>query len=174
MEKVYLIGYMGSGKTSVGAPLAKRLDRSFFDLDQLIEEKSGKSVSRIFEEEGEAAFRGMERQLLRQFSEENDRFVLSVGGGTPCYYDNMSFMNVQGVTIYLKMDAASLAFRLVHSKNERPLLRSIGNQDLECFIRQHLNEREDMYNEAALVVNALGMSNSRIQELATKVVNYSR
>lgn len=171
MDKIYLIGYMGSGKTSVGAPLAKRLDRPFFDLDKIIEEKTGKTVSRIFEEDGEAAFRGAEKQMLRQFSEEHLRFVLAVGGGTPCFYDNMAYMNSRGLTIYLKMDAASLAFRLVHSKNERPLLKSIGNQDLECFIRQHLREREDMYSEAAMVVNALGMSASRISELAGKIEN---
>jgi shikimate kinase len=173
MEKIYLIGYMGSGKTSVGGPLAKRLDRSFFDLDKLIEEKTGKTIQQIFEEDGEAVFRGLEKHVLRHFTESQSRFVLAVGGGTPCFYDNMAFMNRQGLTIYLKMDAASLAFRLVHSKTERPLLKSIGNQDLECFVRQHLREREDMYHEAGMVVNALGMSSARICDLAGKILNYS-
>ncbi len=172
--KVFLLGYMGSGKTTLGKHLAKRLGLSFFDLDAEIELTKGQSVVKIFELEGEAGFRGIERQQLKSLIDKQEKMVLSCGGGTPCFYDNMRLMNASGLTIYLKMDPASLAYRLVNSKTIRPILRDKSEKELEDFVRQHLREREDMYNEAEITINALGFSSSKIDELAEKIRNYSK
>jgi shikimate kinase len=172
--RIFLVGYMGSGKTTLGKQLARKLDLPFYDLDAEIELTKGQSVLEIFSKEGEAVFRGLERQQLKKLIEANPNLLLSCGGGTPCFYDNMQVMNANGITIYLKMDAASLAYRLVNAKITRPILQGKSESELEEYIRQHLREREDMYNEAQIIINALGFSTARIDELAEKIRNHSK
>src|SRR5882757_5624329 len=101
--RIFLVGYMGSGKSLMGAALAKELGLQFFDLDKAIETKSGKDINSIFSSDGEKIFRDLEKQVLNELLEEDD-FVMACGGGTPCYFDNMDKMNEAGVTLYLKME----------------------------------------------------------------------
>ncbi|MFZ6052175.1 shikimate kinase [Halocola ammonii] len=172
--KVFLVGYMGSGKSTVGKPLARELGVDFFDLDKFIRKTEGKSVEEIFEKEGETVFRGLERKALKRMMAENDNFVLATGGGTPCFYDNMKVMNDTGITVYLKMDVASLAYRLRHANEVRPLLADKNPEDLEAFVKQHLEERIEFYEDAQKIVPALGFDRKKIRTLAEELKNYVR
>src|SRR3990167_8924111 len=108
---IYLIGFMGSGKSSCGEKLAQELNIHFTDLDTELEKKTGLSVAELFTQKGEPWFREQEHSLLRQVSERDDQ-VIACGGGTPCFYDNMEFMNSHGITVYLKMSVKGLLERL--------------------------------------------------------------
>lgn len=163
--RIFLIGYMGAGKTTVGRQLSKRLDLPFYDLDQVIEESEGQRVADIFERNGEAGFRGVERNTLQRMIDTHPRMVLSTGGGTPCFYDNLKVMKEQGTTVYLKMDVGSLAHRLMHSKSERPLIKDLGEDDLRDFIKRHLEERREIYEDADIVFEALGMGAAKLDKL---------
>ena len=113
---------MGSGKTTVGKQLARALRFDFFDLDEVIEKAENRSIPEIFAREGESSFRGLERKYLRQLIDTKANMVLSTGGGTPCFYDNHMIMKKEGITVYLKMDVATLVHRLSNAKEERPLV----------------------------------------------------
>jgi len=168
--KVFLIGYMGSGKSTAGKKLAKILDLPFYDLDVKIASNERLSISEIFAAMGESAFRGMERQTLQQLIADEDSFVLSCGGGTPCFYDNMMEMNQAGTTVYLQMDALSLAYRLSNAKEQRPLVAGMGETELKSYITQHLAEREAYYQEAKMVVNGLGLDKRKLELLAEELL----
>lgn len=172
--KVYLVGYMGSGKSTLGRQLSARMGLPFIDLDKSIEAGEGKEIFDIFDQEGEAAFRGLERKYLRKLSGEAEDFVMAVGGGTPCFYDNMQYMNAEGITVYLQMDAGSLAYRLFNGKGKRPLVMNKSEQELKEFVKTHLAEREDMYKDAGVIVQALGFNAKKLDELEAKLRTYSR
>jgi shikimate kinase len=150
--KVYIIGFMGSGKTTTGMKLAALLGWSFTDLDKAIEERTGMTIPQIFSIHGEAYFRETEAQELRSLSPMN-RSVISTGGGTPCYGNNMDYMLETGLTIYLKLTPAQLKSRLSVSNGERPLIKDLGDTDLLDFIEEKLALREKWYNRADLTVN---------------------
>jgi shikimate kinase len=153
MERIFLIGYMGSGKTTIGKMLAARLGYSFVDMDAHIEESQFKSVSQIFTEIGEAEFRKLEQKCLHEVAEFHHA-VISTGGGAPCFFDNMEFMNSNGYTVYLKLTPAELAARLQFSKaNKRPLIANKKGEELLDFIADGLAKRETYYNQAALHIN---------------------
>jgi len=153
MNRIFLIGYMGSGKTTVGQLLATQLGYSFIDMDNHIEGKLFKSVSQIFTELGEDQFRLLERQCLHEVA-EFDQVVISTGGGVPCFFDNMEYMNKQGVTVYLKLSSADLAERLELSHaNKRPLLANRKGEELLHFISEELVKREPFYSQAAFSVS---------------------
>ena len=158
---VYLIGYMGSGKTTVGKKLARALDYSFVDLDYLIEEEQGQSISKIFDEQGEDAFREIEKLELHKTFSLNDT-VVSLGGGTPCYFDNLEQINKHGRSVYLKLSAASLASRLQNSKTPRPIIKGLSDGELFEFVQQQLGEREQFYNRSHLLIKG---ENLKVQEL---------
>jgi shikimate kinase len=168
--KVFLIGYMGVGKTTVGKRLAKALDLAFMDLDAYIEAAERRSISEIFETEGEASFRGIERRSLRELA-QMEGVLISCGGGTPCYYDNMRFMRQQGVTVYLQMDASSIVYRLTHAKEKRPLIANKSPEELLTFVKQHLSERQEYYEEAEVRFNALGLSAAKFEDLRMAVIS---
>lgn len=152
MNRIFLIGYMGSGKTTVGKLLAAKLGYSFIDMDVHIEEKLFKSVSQIFAELGEEQFRLLERQCLYEIA-TFDRVVISTGGGAPCFFDNMGYMNEQGMTVYLKLSPEKLAERLELSHaNKRPLLAERKGEELRAFISEGLAKREPFYSQAAYTV----------------------
>lgn len=154
MNRVFLIGYMGSGKSTVGKKLASKMQYSFLDLDNFIEEKYSRKISDIFIEDGEETFRIFERKaLLEVIKIEN--VVISLGGGTPCFYDNMSIIQENGISVYLKMTAAALLQRLQNAKVQRPLLKGMGENELMEFIQQQLGERERFYLRTHLIFNAL-------------------
>jgi len=144
---------MGSGKTTVGQLLATQLGYSFIDMDNHIEGKLFKSVSQIFAELGEDQFRMLEKQCLHEVA-EFDQVIISTGGGVPCFFDNMEYMNKQGVTVYLKLSSADLAERLEQSHaNKRPLLANRKGEELLHFISEELVKREPFYSQAAFSVS---------------------
>ena len=148
MNRIFLIGYMGSGKSTVGQLLATRLGYDFIDMDNHIEEKQLKSVNQIFVEQGEQKFRQLEKQSLHEIA-DFDHVVISTGGGTPCFFDNMKYMNEQGVSIYLKLSTEELAERLESTHaNKRPLLGERKGEELLRFIRDGLAIREPYYLQA--------------------------
>ncbi len=169
MKRIYLIGYMGAGKTTAGKQLARMLELPFFDLDRVIEAGEKRSVPRLFSALGESGFRGIERSYLRRLSEEHESMVCATGGGTPCFYDNMQFMNRQGITVYLEMDVATIVHRITHSKDERPLLEGKSELELVRFVSDHLNERREFYEEAQIRFGALGMNKVKLESLITAI-----
>lgn len=149
--KIVLIGYMGAGKTTLGKALAQQTGLRFYDLDWYIEEKSGTTISQIFKQEGEAAFREKERQALHEVIETED-IVLAVGGGTPCFYDNIDFMNQQACTIYLKATPETLKAHIRMGESKRPLVDGKTDEELIAYIEESLKVREPYYLQARHVV----------------------
>jgi shikimate kinase len=139
---------MGSGKTTIGKKLTKKLNLQFIDLDAFIENRYRKSVEEIFAEKGEAVFREMEQKALHEVA-QFENVVISTGGGTPCFFDNMTFMNKIGTTIYLKVSIDELARRLNGSKEKRPLIKGKNQENLKTFIANNLEKREVFYNQAS-------------------------
>lgn len=151
--RIYLIGYMAAGKTSFGRRLARRLKLNFADTDQYIEEKYGLSVSGLFRENGEENFRRLEREALEELS-LRDNIVIATGGGLPCFGDNMQFIKMNGVSIYLKASVAVLCRRLSAAKATRPLLKDKTDQELAASIADMLQKREPFYSQANITVDA--------------------
>ena len=153
MNRIFLIGYMGSGKTTIGKKLAEKLGYSFIDMDSHIEEKQFKTVSQIFAEIGEEKFRLLEQKSLHEVA-EFENVVISTGGGAPCFFDNMDYMNFRGLTIYLKLSAIQLAERLENSKAyKRPLLAERKGEELVKFIADGLSKRESFYSKAQIILS---------------------
>jgi shikimate kinase len=153
MNRVFLIGYMGSGKTTVGKKLAKSLSLSFIDLDDFIQNKYRKTISELFAEIGEEEFRKVESRALREVSEIED-VVISTGGGAPCFFNNMKIMNNAGITLYIEVEPEELAARLLASKAVRPLIVGKSKDELIPFIRKHLSKRECYYRMAQIVYHS--------------------
>lgn len=149
-DKIFLIGFMGSGKTTAGRKLASRLGWSFVDLDELIERDNGMSVAELFAASGEEWFRTVESKALRELGNSRNT-VISTGGGTPCFYGNMEFMLKNGLTVYLKMTPEKLSRRLSGSTSGRPLLKDIGRKELPGYISALLAEREPCYSRAEII-----------------------
>ena len=148
MTKLFLIGMMGSGKTYWAEKLKKQLKVPAYDLDALVEMMEEKTVAEIFEEDGEEYFRKAEAKMLRLFVEKK-QFILSCGGGTACYHDNMKWMNNNGITIWLDQPVETLAERLLNEKSHRPLIKNLDDLALKEFLGKKLEEREPFYNQAA-------------------------
>ncbi len=153
MQRIFLIGYMGAGKTTVGRQLSRRLNLSLIDLDQFIEQRYNKSISQIFAEKGEEKFREIESRVLDEIS-EFENVVISTGGGVPCFFNNMERMNKAGTTIYLKTSPEELTKRLEVCKNSRPLIANKSKEELEIFITENLRKREPFYGQAVIVFSA--------------------
>lgn len=154
---IYIIGFMGSGKSTAGKRLASALGWSFIDLDRKIEEFAGKTIPQIFSQDGEDHFRKIESDVLKS-SGKLEKTVISTGGGTPCHGENMDFMLNTGVTVYLKMTPAQLAGRLLGSSGERPLLRNVPDERLPAFIEEKLAYREKWYCRANLTVDGISLN----------------
>lgn len=153
MKPIFLIGYMGSGKSTLGKGLAARCDVRFIDLDDYIEERSGKTIKEIFATEGEAAFRDMERRMLLEVS-GIDNALVACGGGTPCFGDNMELMNEHGVTVLLRTSHARLLERLKRGRHKRPLIANLNDEELDRFIAEQLAKRMPHYSKAAEVFDS--------------------
>ena len=158
MIRIILIGYMGSGKTTVGRALAKDLGIPFYDLDWYIESRMRKKVSDIFAEQGEEGFRRIERNMLHEVAEFED-VVVSCGGGTPCFFDNIDYLNQQGQVVYLRCSPEVLLRHLAMGHGDRPLLKDKSPDELIDYIRQHLQEREPFYSKAAYHLDVTLMDN---------------
>ncbi|TFH38284.1 MAG: shikimate kinase [Bacteroidia bacterium] len=162
---IYLLGFMGSGKSTAGRKLAGALGYEFFDLDHLIERERGVSIGEIFRDEGEPSFRITEAAILRKTGAKQNT-VIACGGGTPCFHDNMGYMNSQGLTVYLEMTPGQLMGRLSASVGNRPLISSLAGDDLLNYITGTLEEREQFYRKASLTVRGLSLD---IQALVKSV-----
>lgn len=149
---IFLIGFMGSGKTTLGRPLASRLGYDFLDLDKVIEEGEGSTVGEIFAARGEEYFRTLERRYLQDIIVHGGNAVVSTGGGTPCFNGNMELMNTNGITVYLKLSPGMLADRLMATKVCRPLLAGKSPEELLQYIVDTLAVREEHYERANVVV----------------------
>ena len=147
MKRIILIGYMGSGKTTVGKALSKETGMMCYDLDWYIESRMHKTVSQIFAEKGEEAFRQLEYNMLHEVAEFED-VIISCGGGTPCFFDNIDYLNQQGDVVYLKATPEVLYRHLLMAKVERPLLKNKTSEELTAYITEHLKEREPFYQKA--------------------------
>ena len=147
MLRIILVGYMGSGKTTVGKALAEALGLSFYDLDWCVESRYHRTVPQLFAERGEEGFRELERRLLHEVAEFED-IVLACGGGTPCFFDNMDFITSQAQTVYLKATPETLAMHLRMGKVERPLIKGKTHEQLTDYIRESLAQREPFYSRA--------------------------
>ncbi len=150
--RIFLTGFMGCGKSTLGRQLAKALDWEFIDLDNYFEDKFRTSIPLFFREFGEAGFRDAERAALLDMKEK-EKVIVATGGGTPCYFDNMDFMNNNGITIYIKVAPQELANRLTASKTVRPLIRGKSGDELIGYIREKLAEREPFYNKAGIIAD---------------------
>lgn len=153
VTRVFLTGFMGSGKTTVGQMLARALNWQFIDLDQYVEKQQGQSIRHIFDTEGEVAFRQMEHHALKEVAKRSN-IIVSTGGGTPCFHGNMELMNQSGLTIYLKLDAKVLKDRLMPARKSRPLIAKKSDSELLAFIHEKLAEREPWYNQSAVKADA--------------------
>lgn len=171
--KIVLIGYMGSGKTSIGKKLAATLESPFKDLDVEIEAQEKSLIPEIFSKKGEIYFRGIERKILKNLLSQDESFVLATGGGTPCYGDSMAFMtqNKDIKTVYLKTPLDILTSRLFLEKDNRPLLSHLDTkEDLNDFLRKHLFERVYYYNQSKYIIeNIADDMDETVQKIMTKL-----
>lgn len=156
---------MGSGKSTIGKRLAKQMNYAFIDSDHAIEKLHHKSIAQIFETDGEAHFRNLEKEWVQNFNQTNT--VVSLGGGTPCFNDLMSLINSKGVTIYLNLPPKALLSRLLGAKTVRPLIETYRDkpEKLLEFIEQNLSEREVHYKQAQLEVDGLHVTVEQLMQL---------
>ena len=157
-SRIILMGYMGSGKTTVGRALAKDLNMPFYDLDWYIESRMRKTVKQIFDERGEDGFRVIERNMLHEVA-EFENIVVSCGGGTPCFFDNIDYLNQQGETVYLKCTPEVLQKHLSMGKTVRPLLLNKTPEQVKTYIEEQLQVREPFYSKAKHTVDVTLMDN---------------
>jgi shikimate kinase len=168
-NKIFLIGFMGSGKSTTGKKLASHLKWTFIDLDEKIENMTGMKIRDIFSEKGEAFFRRTESEVLQEMASESNA-VISTGGGTPCFGDNMDFMLRTGITVYLRMTPTRLKNRLAGSSDRRPLLKDIGKEDLEEYIAGKLSEREKWYSRAEIIIDGFNTDFSMLYSSVKKLI----
>ncbi len=159
---IFLIGFMGSGKSYWGSRWAAKYEWPFIDLDKLVEQRENKTIARIFEQNGEAYFRQVESECLKNFR-GNGSFIMSCGGGAPCFNNNMQWMNEQGSTIYLSASPQFLWKRLVDEKDKRPLLKDLHPNELLSFIEKKLKEREPFYQQAKFTLPAAELTMQSLQ-----------
>ncbi len=165
--KLVLLGYMASGKTFVSKELATKLELKHIDLDTYIEEKENAKIKEIFKIEGEIKFRLLENKYLLKLLGSKKQFVLSVGGGTPCYANNMDLILKYANSFYLKANIETLYKRLIIEKDKRPLISNISNDKLKEFIAKHLFERNLFYNKAN---NCINVSHKSIEEIVSNII----
>ncbi|HRP33373.1 MAG TPA: shikimate kinase [Agriterribacter sp.] len=167
--KIFLLGFMGTGKTYWGQLWAKQHQLRFFDLDTEIEKHTGLTIPQIFEQHGETYFRQQEQEQLLSFANK-DQFILSTGGGTPCFYNNMQWMKENGLTIYLDTPVAILKERLIQEKWHRPLVRNLNEQDIETFIINSLKKRQEYYLQSHIILSTDTISDTTFDEIKRKYV----
>lgn len=164
--KLFLIGYMGCGKSSLGKKLAKRADYEFVDMDSIIEQREGAPVADIFHYAGEEYFRKTERAVIEELGETEGNYVISTGGGVPVWEDNMERMNTIGSTVYLRRTAQQIASRLSpHGRQKRPKLRGLNDEELVEFMTKNMAEREPFYSKATHIIECASYSDEEIIEI---------
>lgn len=153
LKRIYLVGFMGCGKSTLGKALARSMGWQFIDMDDLFEERHQMTISAYFEKFGEDGFRLAEHEILNNVSESKE-VIIGTGGGAPCFFNNMDVMNQTGLSIYLKLSPEILYERLINARNTRPLVAEKSDAELLEFIKGKLNEREPFYNKSGLIVDA--------------------
>ena len=161
---------MGSGKTLVSKELSILNNFKIFDLDTEISKQNNRSITEIFKEKGEIFFRKTEKEVLEKIISTEKNIILSLGGGTPCYYNNIDSINEKTISVFLKTNVKTLAQRLSSEKDKRPLIQNISNEDLPEFIAKHLFERNPFYNQAKITINTDNLSAREIaEEILTQI-----
>ncbi|HVM87157.1 MAG TPA: shikimate kinase [Puia sp.] len=150
--KIFLIGFMGSGKTHWGRLLSAKLNLPFFDLDSVIVHTEKKTIAEIFVQQGEEYFRYKEKEVLEELVNDHEKFIVSCGGGTPCFFNNIAFMKKSGKVIWLNTSIDVLKERLLKERMSRPLIKAIGDHELKSYITRKLGERKMYYAQADIVV----------------------
>ena len=165
--KIVLLGYMASGKSTIGREISKKLDMKFIDLDDYISKREKRTISEIFKVEGEIYFRRIESLYLGEILNSKDSFILSLGGGTPCYSNNMELiLNSDASSIYIKASIKTLVSRLIAEKNKRPLVADLEDDKLIEFVAKHLFERRFFYEQASITINTEDKS---AEEITTEI-----
>ena len=164
MGLIFFTGFMGCGKTSWGRKLAAHLGYEFIDLDHVLEAQAGMSIAEYFSSFGEESFRLLESEVLKQ-AEYPENAVISTGGGLPCFFDHMQWMNSHGKTVYIQLSPKTLVDRLEKGKAKRPLLNEKHGDELLAFITEKLAEREAWYLQAKYIANGIDMSVEYLEEL---------
>lgn len=171
MKKIFLIGYMGCGKSSLGRKLAKAGGMEFMDMDSIIEQREGASISDIFHYQGEEYFRDAERALIEELGTAEGDMVISTGGGAPAWQNNMELMNSLGTTIYLRRTAQQIALRLSpHGRQKRPKLRGLNDEELVAFMTTNMAEREPFYSKAKYCVDCAERSDAELIDYILQIV----
>ena len=163
-SKIFLIGFMGSGKTHWGKIWAAKTGLLFFDLDEIIEQEEGKTIAAIFEQNGEAHFRQQESAVLKTLS-TNNNCIIACGGGTACFNNNMQWMNENGTTIYLAATADEVYKRVITEQEKRPLIKNLSAADLLSFITQKLQERDFFYTQAKIILPVTTLNDNTIKSI---------
>jgi len=159
--KIFLLGFMGNGKRSLGKKLARYLGYEFKDLDSLIEESAGMKIPAYFNKYGEEAFRELESRILKTYVFAGNT-VIATGGGAPCYFDNIEWMNRNGKVVYLSLPPKALQKRLENSRTERPLVKDMKGEELLRFISSKLEQREIYYKQAGNIVSAIDITPKKL------------
>ncbi len=165
---IFLIGFMGSGKSTAGKKLATKLKMQFIDLDSIMELETNTTIHELFNARGENAFREIEHATLKKVVASTNNAVIATGGGTPCFFQNMDFMNANGVTVYLEMHPGSIYYRLARSKADRPLISGKTDAALMEYIIETLETREPVYLKAKHIVKGESLN---IAGLAEKIIS---
>ncbi|QCX52851.1 shikimate kinase [Elizabethkingia sp. JS20170427COW] len=161
---ISLIGYMGSGKSHISKMLSDKINFKLFDLDFEISARLGMSIPEIFEKQGELGFRKAEKKILEELLSSPDDIIISLGGGTPAYYDNMENICKHSKSIYLRAKIPTLVNRLIPEKDKRPLIAKISDEDLPEFIAKHLFERNAFYNQSEFIIDTDGKNGETVVE----------
>jgi shikimate kinase len=151
--KIFLIGFMGSGKSYWGRKLSEKLNLPFFDLDEQVVGHEGKSISEIFAVHGEEYFRLQEKNTLHLLTESHDSFIMATGGGTPCYFNNIEYMNHSGTTVWINTSQDELFKRLILEKEKRPLISELTDEQLQGFISKKYSDRRIYYEQADMIID---------------------
>lgn len=167
--KIILVGYMTSGKSTIGKLISEELNIPFYDLDHLIETNLNLKINEIFDQKGELFFRKKEREILIDFLNSTENYILALGGGTPCYYDNFELYQLVNIhSIYLKASITTLVNRLHTQKATRPLVSSFNNEELQEFVAKHLFERNYFYNQVKTIVS---VDEKKESEIAKEIIS---
>jgi shikimate kinase len=164
-KHIFLCGFMGCGKSTHGRKIASVLKMPFTDLDAYIQTKESKTVQFIFDNEGEEEFRTLETKYLSEIVNNPKPQVISLGGGTVCFNNNLELIKEKGVLVYIQMPAGALAERLQKSKQKRPLLKNLKADELELFIEKKLQERELFYKQADIIVDGINLNHLQLHQL---------
>ena len=171
--RIFLLGFMGSGKSTIGKKLASKMNLKFVDLDGFIEAEMDCSVEDAFALQGEKYFREQEANALVKITKQ-DNFVVALGGGAPCFASNFSVIKSTGISVYLQMEKVDLYNRLAANRGNRPLLYSLNENELEAYISSSLDVREEYFNQADIVISAKDFNAERYGMLIEEISTYDK